>query len=105
MEAEGIADQVDPIQYAIRLLVPPGSAPLSRPALRPFLGARDPAAFTYRWTHPDPRMDRLHRDVSALVQHAADASADPGVTFQRVRSLALAGREPAPGAYRPPAPG
>ena len=40
VEAEGLIDHVDAVQYAIRLLVPPGSALLTRPAVRPFLGSR-----------------------------------------------------------------
>ncbi len=63
--ARDLVDQVDPVQLTIRLLIPPGSALLTRPAIQPFLGALDPAAFTYRWTHPDPRMDALHAEVSA----------------------------------------
>lgn len=71
IEAEDLIEHVDPVQYAIRLLVPPGSLLLTRPALRPFLGPLDAAAFTYRWTHPDPRMDALHRSVSAAVAEGA----------------------------------
>ena len=80
VEGEGLIEHVDPVQYSIRLLVPPGSLLLTRPMLRPFLGRLDPAAFTYRWTHPDPDMDALHRAVSAAVAE--------GAGFQQVRALA-----------------
>jgi radical SAM superfamily enzyme YgiQ (UPF0313 family) len=112
VEREGLIDQVDPVQYAIRLLIPPGSLLLERPAIRSFLGRLDQAAFTYQWTHPDPRMDALHHAVTLLVEEAAKADEDPAVTFQRIRALAYAardGREPAPvtgnlplGRSRPP---
>ena len=36
----------------------PGSLLLAAPDIAPYLGALDPEALTYRWTHPDPRMDR-----------------------------------------------
>ena len=88
--AERIVDQVDAIQYAIRLLIPPGSALLSRPVIHPYLGDLDPGRFTYRWTHPDARMDRLHADVSRVVEQAARAGEDAAVTFERVRATALA---------------
>src|SRR5207245_2601421 len=71
VDTEALIDHVDPVQYTIRLLIPPGSLLLSRPAIRPFLGGLDAAAFTYRWTHPDPRMDELPRAASALGQRAA----------------------------------
>jgi len=88
--AEDLIGEIDPVQYAIRLLVPPGSALLSRAAIQPHLGALDPAAFTYRWTHPDPRMDRLHREVSAIVEAAARDGEQPDVTLRRVRERAVA---------------
>ena len=50
-----LEDEVDPIQLALRLLIPPGSLLLDREELRPFLGELDEAALTYRWRHPDPR--------------------------------------------------
>src|SRR5437667_4320 len=84
-----MVDLVDPIQLTIRLLVPPGSLLLSR-GIQPYLGRLDPAAFTYRWTHPDPRMDALQREVTALAEAAARAAEDPAVTFGRIRALAYA---------------
>jgi len=106
IEREGLIDQVDPVQLTIRLLVPPGSLLLSRPAIQPFLGALDPAAFTYRWAHPDPRMDVLQRDVSALVEDAARAGDDAAIVFDRIRTLAYAraARTPTGGAFRAPPP-
>jgi radical SAM superfamily enzyme YgiQ (UPF0313 family) len=98
VELEGLIDHVDPVQYAVRLLIPPGSLLLQRPAVQPFLGALDQAAFSYRWTHPDPRMDELHRAVTSLVEKAAKTDADPALTFEQLRALAAAvrdGREPA----------
>ncbi len=88
--AERLVDHVDAVQLSIRLLVPPGSLLLARPEMQPFLGDLDPAGFTYRWQHPDPRMDELQREVSALVAR--------GAQFGRVWSLATGRpfREPPP---------
>jgi len=106
VEAHDLVDDVDPVQYAIRLLIPPGSALLARPAIGPYLGPLDPAAFTYRWTHPDPRMDHLHRTVSQLIEQAGRAREEPRVTFARVAEVtrAAAGALGASGGFRPPAP-
>lgn len=98
VEREGLIDHVDPVQYAIRLLIPPGSMLLERSAIQPFLGQLDQAAFSYQWTHPDRRMDELHQAVTQLVAEATKADEDPAVTFQRVRALADTardGRQPA----------
>jgi radical SAM superfamily enzyme YgiQ (UPF0313 family) len=85
-----LQDEVDPVQLSIRLLVPPGSLLLAAPDIAPFLGPLDPEALTYRWTHPDPRMDQLEADVSALVEAAAEASAPAADTFARIHRLAAA---------------
>src|SRR5262245_25165779 len=105
VEREGLVDHVDPVQYSIRLLVPPGSLLLRTPALRPHLGPLVEDRFHYRGTHPDPLMDRLQARVEALVADAADRREDAAVTFARVRALAdeVAGVAPAPPA-RPPDP-
>jgi radical SAM superfamily enzyme YgiQ (UPF0313 family) len=87
--AHGLIDQVDPIQYAIRLLVPPGSALLDLPDAPAWRGALDDANFTYRWDHPDPRMDQLYHHVSAAVEAGRAAGADSSATFAAVRGLAL----------------
>ena len=88
VEREGLIDHVDPVQYGIRLLVPPGSLLLDSPAMRPYLGELVQDAFHYRWTHPDSRMEALSTDVSALVAEAADRGEDTAETFRRVRDLA-----------------
>ena len=96
VETEGLIDHVDAVQYGIRLLVPPGSLLLDRPEMRPFLTSLDEASLSHGWTHPDPWMDRLQRDIAMLVARDAGDGEDAAVTFQRVRALAereLLGRE------------
>jgi radical SAM superfamily enzyme YgiQ (UPF0313 family) len=83
-----VIDHVDPVQYSIRLLVPPGSYLVEHPALAPHLGPLDQASFSYRWTHPDPQMDELQKRVAALVEADAKGCVDPALTFARVRALA-----------------
>jgi radical SAM superfamily enzyme YgiQ (UPF0313 family) len=92
IEELGLIDNVDPVQYTIRLLIPPGSYILKRPELQPHLGALDQASFSYKWIHPDPRMDRLQKEISALVEKDVSDGVDAGETFYRVWSLA-AGRK------------
>jgi hypothetical protein len=81
---------VDPIQFAIRLLVPPGSLLLADPTTAEWLGPLDAANFTYRWDHPDPRLDALHRAVSALVEAAARNHEPARATFARIWEAAHA---------------
>lgn len=105
VDTHDLIEAVDPVQYAIRLLVPPGSLLLREPGIQPFLGALDPGAFSYRWTHPDARMDALHGAVSAVVAEAARSTEAAAVTFERVRGLAAARADrPVRGGVRVPPP-
>lgn len=88
VEDEGLVDAIDPVQYSIRLLVPPGSPLAESPALRPFRGRLVAQDFYYEWTHPDEAMERLHAAVAALVATAAERGEDAAVTFQRVGAAA-----------------
>src|SRR5205085_1871880 len=88
IETEDLIDHVDPVQYSLRLLIPPGSLLLESAAMRPHLGALDQATLSYGWTHPDRRMDDLQETVTALVTAAAEQGEDAAVTFARVRALA-----------------
>ena len=86
--AESLVDATDPVQYALRLLVPPGSWLLEHPAMRAQVGRLVPESFHHEWTHPDPRMDTLQSTVATAVASAADRREDAARTFDRVRQLA-----------------
>jgi radical SAM superfamily enzyme YgiQ (UPF0313 family) len=86
--SEGWLEALDPVQLSIRLLVPPRSLLLQDPTF--VTEGLDPAALTYRWRHPDERMDRLQEKVARVVEQAAVARRPDGETFELVRSLALA---------------
>src|SRR3989454_1299244 len=67
-----LVSAIDPVQYTLRLLLPPGSLLLedAGPWLRDF----DSDAFTWRWQHEDPRVDALWRDSVEAVR--GDAGLD-----------------------------
>lgn len=81
---EDLIDHVDPVQYTIKLLVPPGSLLLSRGAIQPFLGLLDQASFFYHWKHPDTRMDILQQKVRSIVEQATKNEEDPAIIFNRI---------------------
>lgn len=96
-ERHDLCDHVDPVQFTIRLLVPPGSYLLQVPELAAHLLPLDAASFAYPWRHPDPRMDLLHEQAARRVAAAADRGEDPRLVVPALRELALglAGRAPA----------
>jgi hypothetical protein len=67
VDAEDLVDAVDPVQYSLRLLVPPGSLLAGQPAMRPHLGPLVEDAFSHPWRHPDARMDALQGEVACVV--------------------------------------
>jgi hypothetical protein len=87
---QDMVDHVDPIQLAIRLLLPPGSALLAHDRPRPWLGSLAPADFGYTWVHPDPRMDALHAEVSRIVASGAQCDHDALDTLLSIRAAAYA---------------
>jgi hypothetical protein len=78
---------VAPIQYAIRLLIPAGSRLLELPEVVELVAPFDDEALLYPWTHADPRVDRLHARVLALVE-AAGAEDSRAATFAAIWRLA-----------------
>jgi len=88
VEAHEIVAHVDPVQYSIRLLLPPGSPLLALPETRPHLREFDAEKFTVLWEHPDPGMDRLQKEITAVVETAAPAQRETFETFATIRELA-----------------
>ncbi|MBI4409734.1 MAG: radical SAM protein [Gemmatimonadetes bacterium] len=80
----GLVERVAPIQYAIRLLIPPGSRLLELAEVRAVIEELDAANFVWRWRHPDPRVDELQRDVQALVHEATWRRASRREVFEEV---------------------
>lgn len=62
---------VDPVQFAVRLLLPPGSLLLSDPEVQACLAGYDDEALGWRWRSPDPRLDRLATELGELAETAA----------------------------------
>lgn len=85
---QGLIDQVAPIQLAMRLLIPAGSKLLEVPHIEDVLGAFDEAALTYRWAHPDARMDRLCDEALAMVQNGESEGASRHDIFMRLWAAA-----------------
>ena len=87
---------VDPVQFSVRLLIPPGSYLLNRTETKALPLTLDETAFSYIWVHPDARMDELHKTVNSLVENGTRASVDSLDTFYRIWEIAtdLSGKSP-----------
>ena len=62
-----LVEHVAPIQLAIRLLIPSGSRLLELPEVRTLATEFDPKTLSFLWSHSEPEVDALQRDVAAIV--------------------------------------
>ena len=106
--AHHLERHVQPVQYGLRLLLPPGSPLVTRLEAEGRLGPFDVEGLTYTWRAEDPRLDALQAELGALAEAAADPAGaagcdcgddacavaseieDAAITLARVREAAYA---------------
>ena len=94
LAALDLVSQVAPIQLALRLLLPAGSALLDLDEMQALAGPVDATRLVHPWRHDSPEVDALQHDVEHLV--AARAGAPRHEVFATVADLAaLYGAGPA----------
>ncbi|HET9785214.1 MAG TPA: CUAEP/CCAEP-tail radical SAM protein [Terriglobales bacterium] len=91
--ANDLVEQVAPVQYGIRLLLPPGSRLLELPEIQPHLGPFDDDTLSYRWHGP---ADALCAAVQPLVAHATKQALPRSEIFTAVAGLVGGVRRPSP---------
>jgi len=79
-----LVDNVAPIQYAIRLLIPAGSKLLDLPEVHEFIDEYNEAGLSYPWTHPDPAVDELFHRVLLAVREGQACNESRRQMFRRV---------------------
>ncbi len=79
-----LVDHVAPIQLALRLLIPAGSRLLELTEVQDLVGDFDETLLSYRWRHPDPRVDRLQEALQELVRQEAANGASRQEIFGKV---------------------
>ncbi len=94
--ALGLVESVPPVQLSIRLLIPDGSRLLELPDIRELVDPFDRATLGYPWRHPDPRVDALQAEISALVEDESASSREETFTAAwRLTHAALGASAPA----------
>jgi hypothetical protein len=81
-----LVGNVDPVQYTIRLLLPPGSLLLDHPDVVPHLGGYDAERASHSWRAADPEMDALQLELAELVEAGVGAGDPVPVLYGRVRA-------------------
>jgi hypothetical protein len=85
IERLDLVHHVAPVQLGIRLLIPNGSRLLELAEIGARIGAFDARQLAYTWTHVDPEVDALQREVMALV--GGRLTAPRATIFGAVRAL------------------
>lgn len=88
VEKHDLIAQIDPLQYSIRLLLPPQSSLLALPETLPYLHGFDEEKFTFIWKHPDPAMDQLQEAMATCLEAAANIGENIYETFAKIQELA-----------------
>ena len=93
-----LVESVPPVQLTIRLLVPEGSYLLKLPGFREKLMAFDSGLLGYPWVHADPLVDRLQRELQALVAQSEKENLSRREVFAAIWRVAHeAAERPVPG--------
>jgi radical SAM superfamily enzyme YgiQ (UPF0313 family) len=85
-----LIENVAPIQFAIRLLIPAGSRLLELPEVCDLAGSFDEAALVHPWKHPDPRVDRLCAELQEIVHSGEKMGRSRARIFERIAQAAHA---------------
>ena len=100
LRANGLVENVAPIQLAIRLLIPAGSRLMELREIEDLAGPYDAEALVYPWRHPDARVDALCEQV----QQGVHSGEKMGLTRARIFARTEAATQQAMG-YELAAPG
>lgn len=90
-----LAEQVAPVQLALRLLIPAGSRLLELQEIRAVVDAFRPDALAHTWRHPDPSVDQLATRLLRLVNSEQRRGASRAECFAAIWKEACDG-EPVP---------
>ncbi len=88
IERNGLVHYVQPVQYALKLLLPPGSPLIETVRVDGLLGDLNEAELTYGWASRDAEVAALQQELSRVIEAAPDAE-DHGAVFAAVKRVAV----------------
>ena len=78
-------EATDPVQLAIKLLIPEGSLLENHTAVAPHLARYEPTSLTWEWAFADPEAEVLHKELDALAAAGSDCGAEALTTLGLMR--------------------
>jgi radical SAM superfamily enzyme YgiQ (UPF0313 family) len=85
---QDLIENVAPIQFAIRLLIPAGSRLLELPDIQQIVEPFDQEKLVYPWQHADPRVDALCERLQAIVHSGEKMKLSRMQIFENVQQAA-----------------
>ena len=77
-----LIENVQPIQLAIRLLIPSCSRLLQLREVQEIVAPFDQVSLSYPWKHSDPRVDSLQREMERTIQFSVKLEYDRSTIFE-----------------------
>lgn len=98
LDRHDLASALDPVQLAIKVLVPEGSLLVDHPLMKTHLSHFDPDALTWVWDFVDPDSERLHKELDRIAAEASDCAEETRITVAAMRQVVaeISGIELAP---------
>jgi Radical SAM superfamily len=87
LDAHSLWPATDPVQLAIKLLLPEGSLLQAHPAVEPYLIRYDLPSLTWLWDFEDPATAVLHKQLDAIAADASDCGAESKDTLAEMRQV------------------
>ena len=83
-----LIEQIAPIQYAIRLLIPSGSRLLELDEMVDLIDDFDESSLCYPWRHPDPAVDHLYETVMECITSGQEQGSSRHQIFEQIWCVA-----------------
>ncbi|MGB7861075.1 MAG: radical SAM protein [Acidimicrobiia bacterium] len=87
LDSEDLTSATDPVQLAIKLLIPRGSLLENHPSVVPFLEGYDPGALTWQWRFEHPDVEFLHKELENVAAEASDCGQETHHTLTQMRNV------------------
>jgi radical SAM superfamily enzyme YgiQ (UPF0313 family) len=87
---ENLIENVAPIQFGIRLLIPAGSRLLELPEIRNAVGPFDAESLVFPWQHSDPRVDALSVEIQEIAAQTDAEKLTRFAAFEKIWQAAHA---------------
>lgn len=89
LDDHDLVGATDPVQMAIKLLIPKGSLLEDHDAIIPHLDGYDEAALSWRWEFADPETAVLHKELESIAANASECGQETALTLNEMREAVV----------------